>query len=73
MPNINIMEVINIETLEEAIKIFYRSGAGTNQASAHDWLTKAQCSQQAWSFVWELMRLDKVIIFKSEIILCFSK
>lgn len=51
-------DVIDIRALEEAVILFYRSGS-TQQAAAHEWLTKAQCSQQAWSFVWDLMRLDK--------------
>lgn len=52
-------DVIDIRALEEAVILFYRSGS-TQQAAAHEWLTKAQSSQQAWSFVWDLMRLDKV-------------
>lgn len=51
---------IDIKSLEEAVTVFYRSGA-EQQSNAHDWLTKAQLSPQAWSFVWELMQLGKVI------------
>lgn len=51
---------IDIKSLEEAVTIFYRSGA-QQQSNAHDWLTKAQMSPQAWSFVWDLMQLGKVI------------
>lgn len=50
---------IDIRALEEAVLIFYRSNS-TEQAAAHEWLTKVQCSRQAWSFVWDLMRLNKV-------------
>lgn len=55
-------DVMDIRALEEAVILFYRSGS-TQQAVAHDWLTKAQSSQHAWSFVWDLMRLDKVLVF----------
>lgn len=50
---------IDIKSLEEAVTVFYRSGA-QQQSNAHDWLTKAQLSPQAWSFVWDLMQLGKV-------------
>lgn len=50
---------IDIKTLEEAVNVFYRSGA-QQQLAAHDWLTKVQLSPQAWSFVWDLMQLGKV-------------
>lgn len=50
---------IDIKSLEEAVTVFYRSGA-QQQSNAHDWLTKAQMSPQAWSFVWDLMQLGKV-------------
>lgn len=53
------MEAIDIRALEEAVIVFYQSGS-SQHAAAHDWLTKAQASPQAWSFVWDLMRLDKV-------------
>lgn len=49
----------DIKTLEEAITVFYRSGS-QQQSAAHDWLTKAQLSTQAWSFVWDLMQIGKV-------------
>ncbi|XP_037040753.1 importin-13 [Bradysia coprophila] len=49
---------IDIRALEEAVLIFYRSNS-TEQAAAHDWLTRVQCSHQAWSFVWELMKPNK--------------
>lgn len=50
---------IDIKTLEEAVTVFYRSGSQM-QSAAHDWLTKAQVSPNAWSFVWELMQIEKV-------------
>ena len=50
-----------VESLEEAVGIFYRAEAN-QQAEAHLWLTKAQHSSQAWSFVWELLNPQKVII-----------
>lgn len=53
------METIDIKTLEEALNVFYRSGS-QQQSAAHEWLTKAQTSTQAWSFVWELLQLGKV-------------
>ncbi|KAJ3642174.1 hypothetical protein Zmor_024983 [Zophobas morio] len=42
------------ENLEKAVTLFYRTEAG-QQAEAHHWLTEAQNSPQAWSFVWELL------------------
>ena len=53
------MDAIDPRQLEEAVIVFYRSGS-SQQAHAHDWLTKAQTSSHAWSFVWDLMQLDKV-------------
>lgn len=50
-----------VPELEEAVKVFYNSGAAEH-AAAHEWLTRAQTSPQAWSFVWDLMTLDKVRI-----------
>lgn len=50
---------IDIKTLEQAVTVFYRSGSQM-QSAAHDWLTKAQLSPNAWSFVWELMQIEKV-------------
>lgn len=50
---------IDMKSLEEAVTVFYRSAA-QQQSNAHDWLTKAQMSPQAWSFVWDLMQLGKV-------------
>lgn len=57
------MEPIDVKTLEEAVTVFYRSGSQqqtANHSAAHDWLTRAQCSPQAWSFVWDLMQIGKV-------------
>lgn len=59
---------IDIRALEEAVVVFYRSNSA-EQAAAHEWLTRVQCSRQAWSFVWDLMAPNKV----SEISLIFSK
>lgn len=42
------------ENLEKAVTLFYQ------QAQAHQWLTEAQNSPQAWSFVWELLNPHKV-------------
>lgn len=50
---------IDVASLEEAVTVFYRSNA-QQQSAAHQWLIKAQQSQQAWSFVWDLMQLNKV-------------
>lgn len=47
------------ENLEKAVTLFYRSEAG-QQAEAHQWLTEAQNSPQAWCFVWELLSPHKV-------------
>lgn len=47
------------ENLERVVTLFYRSEAD-QQAQAHQWLTEAQNSQQAWSFVWELLQPQKV-------------
>ncbi|CAH2012321.1 unnamed protein product [Acanthoscelides obtectus] len=44
----------NAENLVKAVTLFYRSEAH-QQAEAHQWLTEAQNSPQAWSFVWELL------------------
>lgn len=54
------METIDVKTLEEAVTLFYRSGGSEQQQSAHEWLTKVQCSPQAWQFVWDLMQMSKV-------------
>jgi hypothetical protein len=50
------------ENVCRAVEQFY-SGCNSNpteQAAAHAWLTEAQSSQQAWSFVWDLLRAEKV-------------
>lgn len=46
------------ENLERVVTLFYRSEAD-QQAQAHQWLTEAQNSQQAWGFVWELLQPQK--------------
>ncbi|KAF5269678.1 hypothetical protein FQA39_LY08601 [Lamprigera yunnana] len=43
-----------VENLEKAVMLFYKTETG-QQAEAHQWLTEAQNSPQAWSFVWELL------------------
>lgn len=53
------MEPIDVRALEEAVGVFYTSGS-VQHAQAHDWLTKVQTSPQAWSFVWDLMKPEKV-------------
>lgn len=52
-------DAIDVQLLEEAVTVFYRSET-QQQSAAHQWLLKAQLSQQAWSFVWDLMQLNKV-------------
>lgn len=44
----------SIENLEKAVTVFYRTEA-LQQAEAHQWLTEAQNSPHAWSFVWALL------------------
>lgn len=48
-----------LENLEQAVLRFYHTDAST-QAQAHQWLTAAQTSQNAWCFVWELLQPTKV-------------
>ncbi|XP_060533437.1 importin-13 [Cylas formicarius] len=43
-----------VENLDKAVTLFYRTEA-QQQVEAHQWLTEAQNSSQAWSFVWELL------------------
>ncbi|XP_046679331.1 importin-13 [Homalodisca vitripennis] len=43
------------ENLERAVSQFYHTDAAM-QAQAHQWLTSAQLSPNAWSFVWELLQ-----------------
>lgn len=57
------MEMIDLRALEDAVTVFYSSHS-SEQAIAHDWLTKVQNSPQAWSFVWDLMGPGKVSISK---------
>lgn len=54
---------ITVQSVEEAVTIFYRSDA-ERQKIAHNWLIKAQLGPQAWSFVWELMQLNKVSLVR---------
>ncbi|CAG9822067.1 unnamed protein product [Phaedon cochleariae] len=46
------------DDLEKAVTMFYRTEAH-QQAEAHQWLTEAQRSPQAWRFVWELLDPNK--------------
>lgn len=48
------------ENLEKVVTMFYRSDS-QQQAEAHQWLTEAQNSTQAWSFVWELLSPHRVL------------
>ena len=48
------------ENLERAVAQFYHTDAAM-QAQAHQWLTAAQASPEAWCFVWELLHPSKVI------------
>ena len=56
------------ENLERAVVQFYHTDA-TMQAHAHQWLTAAQMSTEAWCFVWELLHPSKVITVKQWITL----
>ncbi|XP_054276108.1 importin-13 [Macrosteles quadrilineatus] len=47
-----------LENLEQAVLRFYHTDAST-QAQAHQWLTAAQTSPNAWCFVWELLQPTK--------------
>uniref|UniRef100_A0A8D8AVK6 Importin-13 n=1 Tax=Culex pipiens TaxID=7175 RepID=A0A8D8AVK6_CULPI len=49
---------MDIRQIEEAVLSFYRSGT-QQQEDTHQWLQKIQESQQAWSFCWQLMQLDR--------------
>lgn len=57
------------ENLEQAVTQFYHTDASM-QAQAHQWLTSAQTSPNAWSFVWELLQPCKVT---SIFVWCFNK
>ncbi|XP_069674561.1 importin-13 isoform X2 [Periplaneta americana] len=46
------------ENLERAVAQFYHTDAAM-QAQAHQWLTAAQASPEAWCFVWELLHPSK--------------
>lgn len=50
------------DNLEKAVTLFYRTEAH-QQAEAHQWLTEAQNSPLAWSFVWELLSPHRVILY----------
>lgn len=44
---------ITTDQVEMAVREFYSSAVG--QSAAHEWLTCAQVSRQAWNFCWDLM------------------
>lgn len=46
------------EELEKAVSQFYQADAAV-QAKAHQWLTAAQTTPEAWTFVWELLQPNK--------------
>ncbi|KAK7863775.1 hypothetical protein R5R35_009581 [Gryllus longicercus] len=46
------------EELEKAVSQFYQSDAAV-QAKAHQWLTAAQTTPEAWTFVWDLLQPNK--------------
>lgn len=48
----------NAQNLEYAVSVFYNSEQ-QNKYQAHQWLTTAQRSPEAWSFVWELLQTNK--------------
>lgn len=47
------------DDLERAVIQFYQSDS-VAQAQAHQFLTNAKCSPQAWAFVWDLLQPHKV-------------
>ncbi|XP_068155353.1 importin-13 [Drosophila tropicalis] len=52
------MEPIDLQRLEEAVVVFYRSNS-QEQAITHEFLTEAEKSPLAWRWAWELMQLGK--------------
>lgn len=50
----------SVENLEKAVTVFYRAEALDQQAEAHHFLTEAQNSPHAWSFVWDLLDIRRV-------------
>ena len=52
-------------TVENAVTSFYSSGCD----ATHSWLLQAQTSQEAWTFVWELLDSSKVQININNVIL----
>ncbi|RZF36601.1 hypothetical protein LSTR_LSTR007304 [Laodelphax striatellus] len=48
----------SIANFEQAVSQFYHTDA-VLQAQAHQWLVVAQNSQNAWSFVWELLQKER--------------
>lgn len=49
----------NAPNLEHAVSQFYHTDTNM-QAQAHQWLTAARSSPNAWAFVWELLQPNKV-------------
>lgn len=60
------------DNLERAVCQFYQSGT-TAQAQAHQWLTAAKISPQAWGFVWELLQPQKVNFKKIYFLLLYYR
>lgn len=50
------------ENIEQAVSLFYKTDSA-QQATAHQWLTDAQNSPHAWSFVWDLLDPRRVSCF----------
>jgi len=53
-------DVLYCSCLLQAVLQFYHSGSG--QAEINRWLTSAQISPHAWSFAWQLIQPQKVIL-----------
>lgn len=49
----------NAENLERAVIQFYNNNP-SNRSEAHEYLTAAKGSPQAWAFIWELLEPTKV-------------
>lgn len=56
---------ITAENLQMLISHFYtKSNDPAEQMRAHSLLSQAQASPAAWSFVWDLLYLNKVLAIK---------
>lgn len=49
----------NVQNLEYAVSVFY-SSENEQRVQVHQWLTAAQRCPEAWCFVWELLKPNKV-------------